>query len=160
MRSPKKLGSAIKATLYEKRDDESLDFLAVYTRATYLTHTVTPGKYIFAVVGESADFIEVNVSGGKVYPVIIKPRMGAWKARFSAFSGCPGSTDWPQLGKWLKKSTRVTLIDEEADEWFASHGDSVRSKVENNWPKWIARENRPIIQAEDGVDNLAESLKN
>jgi hypothetical protein len=159
MRSPKKLGAVIKVTVYDKRDDGTVEFLAVLTRSTGLVHSVSPGKYTFAVVGESADFIEVNTEGGKIYPVIVKPRTGAWKARFSAFSGCPGSEYWPMLEKWLEISTGLTLKQAEADAWFASHGSSVMDKITKYWPAWLEKGDRPVIQPEHGVASLAGPLE-
>jgi hypothetical protein len=41
----------------------------------------------------------------------------------------------------------------------ATHGDSVRSKVEAYWPKWLEKPNRPVIQPEDGVKTVDELRK-
>jgi len=156
LRTPTKKGSLIKSTVYETLDDGTLEFLSVQTQGTYLVHPVSAGKHVFAVVGESADFIEVDAQGGHIYPVITKPRMGAWKARFSMFSGCPGSEDWPQLAEWLTKSRKVTLKRDEADAWFASNGNSVREKIEKYWPRWLEKPDRPMIPPEDGVKTVEE----
>ena len=64
-----------------------------------------------------------------------------------------------QLAGWLSKSKKVTLKRDEADAWFSAHGDSVRSKVEAYWPKWLEKPNRPVIQPEDGVKTVDELRK-
>lgn len=156
LRTPTRKGALIKSTVYEALDDGTVELLSVQTRGTYLVHPVNPGKHVFAVVGESADFIEVHAQGGHIYPVITKPRIGAWKARFSLFSGCPNSEDWSNLAEWLTKSRKVTLKRDEADAWFSAHGNSVRGKVEKYWPKWLEKPNRPEIQPKDGVKTVDE----
>ncbi len=152
-------GGYTKPTVYERLDDGTVELVSVHTPATYLVHPVSPGKHVFAVVGESADYIEVNAQGGHIYPVIIKARMGMWKARFSPLSGCPGSQDWPKLAKWLAKGTRVTLKSDEADVWFSTNAKSVRQKVEAYWPKWLEKLDRPVIEPEDGVKDVDELRK-
>ena len=156
IRPPKNKGHWIKSTVYEKLDDGTVEFLSVHTAGTYSVHPVASGKHVFAVVGESADFIEVHAQGGSIYPVIIKVRFGVWKARFTPFSGCPNSEYWPQIAKWLTRSQKVTLKRAEADIWFSANVKSVRGKVEKYWPRWLDKPNRQVVQSEDGVKTVDE----
>lgn len=148
-----KTGGMIAATVYERKDDGSVELITASYPDTYTVHQVKPGKYIFAVVSEAADFIEVTAAGGKIYPIMVTPRMGAWKARFSLRSGCPGSEYWEKMKKWLTESYRVTP-NENAAPWFNEHREDVLKKINNYWQKWMENPNRPIVKAEDGVDGF------
>ena len=143
-------GGAIAATVYERSDDGAVTLITASYPKTYTVHKVAPGKHVFAVVSEAADFIEVDAAAGKIYPIMVTPRMGAWKARFSLLSGSPGSEFWEKLKGWLEEGTRVTP-NEAAPAWFEQHRASVMEKVGEYWPKWIARSDRPIVKAEDGI---------
>jgi len=147
------LGGVVAATIYERHDDGSLTFITAVYPKTYAVHKVAPGKHIFAVASEAADFIEVNVSAGKTYPIVVTPRMGVWKARFSLLSAAPGTEFWEKVPTWLEKSTRVSPS-AAGPEWFDKNKMSVLEKAGEYWPKWIAREDRPIVKPEDGVDGL------
>ena len=138
------------ATVYERKDDGSLTLITASYPTTYVVHKVVPGKHVFAVVSEAADFIEVDAAGGKIYPIVVTPRMGAWKARFSLLSGCPGSDSWEKMKKWLEGSYSVTP-NEAAPLWFEKNRASVMKKVDAYWPKWIGKSDRPVVKAEDGV---------
>ncbi len=138
------------ATVYERKDDGSVTLITASYPETYMVHKVVPGKHVFAVVSEAADFIEVDAAGGKIYPIVVTPRMGAWKARFSLLSGCPGSDSWGKMKQWLAGSYSVTP-NEAAALWFERHRLSVMEKVHAYWPKWIGKSDRPVVKAEDGV---------
>lgn len=144
------LGGIVAATVYERGDGGKATFITAVYPDTYMVHKVTPGKHIFAVVSEAADFIEVDAAAGKIYPIIVRPRVGAWKARFSLASGSPGSEFWDKVKGWLDESSRVTP-NETAPTWFEQNRSSVMAKLEKYWPKWTEKPDKPIVKPEDGV---------
>jgi hypothetical protein len=145
-----KLGGAIAATVYERGDDGAAAFITAAYPDTYMVHKVAPGKHIFAVVSEAADFIEVDAAAGKIYPIMVTPRVGAWKARFSLASAAPGTEFWDRVKGWLDESSRVTP-NETAPIWFDQNRSSVMAKFEKFWPKWTAKPDKPIVKPEDGI---------
>jgi hypothetical protein len=145
-----KLGGIVAATVYERSDDGAATFITAVYPDTYTVHKVVPGKHIFAVVSEAADFIEVDAAAGKIYPIIVRPRMGAWKARFSLSSGSPGTEFWDRVKGWLETGSRVTP-NESAPIWFEQNRSSVMAKFEKFWPKWTEKPDKPIVEPEDGI---------
>ena len=143
-------GGAVAATVYERGDDGSLTLITASYAKTYMVHTVAPGKHVFAVVSEAADFIEVNAAPGKIYPIMVTPRMGAWKARFGLASASPGTEFWGKVKGWLEGSFRTTP-NEAGPRWFEDHRPFVMEKIGDYWPKWLAKPDQPIVKAEDGV---------
>jgi hypothetical protein len=144
------LGGIVAATVYERAEDGNATFITAVYPDTYMVHKVTPGKHIFAVVSEAADFIEVDAAAGKIYPIVVRPRVGAWKARFSLASGSPGTEFWDRVKGWLDDSSRVTP-NEAAPIWFDQNRSSVMAKLEKYWPKWTEKPDKPIVKSEDGV---------
>ena len=70
------LGSAIQAVVYDATDGGA-EFIGILSNGKKLAHTVQPGKHVFMVVSEAADFMEAELLGGKTYYAMITPRMGA-----------------------------------------------------------------------------------
>ncbi len=85
------LGSAIQASVFDVTSGEP-EFIGILSNATKLSHEVQPGKHVFMVVSEAADFMEATLVGGKTYFAMVTPRMGAWKARFSMYPVRNGGT--------------------------------------------------------------------
>ncbi len=133
------VGSAISASLFDVSTDET-KFIGIINNATKVVHKTTPGKHVYMVVSEAADFLEANLIGGKTYYSIVTPRMGAWKARFSLWpiKSDPnadyslGSNDFQN---WLK-STKIVENSPASLQWFENNKTSVDAKRKQNWAVW------------------------
>ena len=133
------IGSAIAATLYEVRDNKT-EFIGILNNGTKIALKTTPGKHLYMVVSEVADFMEADLSPGKTHYSMITPRMGAWKARFSMWpiSTNPSAefnTSSDDFQEWLSETSLVTMS-ESALAWYQQNKASVEQKRVKYWPKW------------------------
>jgi hypothetical protein len=139
-------GSAISAAVY---DGER--FAGIIMRHDRITLHVPPGTRRFMVVGEAADFLDADLAAGKEYFVLVAPRMGLWRARFSLRPIAPGGGYWDDLPGWLKKSTPI-VPNAKGEAWARENAADVREKEQAYLVKWLARTKRPALRPEDGVD--------
>ncbi len=112
--------------------------------SSYLRHVVEPGTHRYMVVGEAADFLEVEAEAGHVYFAEVFPRVGAFRARFSLVPYEPSHPRLASLKKWLDRSTEI-MPGEKEQTWHARNAASVNKKRAAFLPKWEARTPRPKL---------------
>lgn len=152
-------GSGIATSVYESTGDATL-FVGVIGSKMKMTHLVDPGHHQFMVIAENADFLEANLEAGKIYYVLISPRMGVWKARFSLLpirnkdSDNERSVRNSNFAEWMRE-TRVVVKTSEADAWFEKNKSSILKKRTSYLAKWkvMLPEDKVnlTLNAEDGV---------
>jgi hypothetical protein len=142
---PAYTGYAISAAVYE--DDR---FLGIVMRQARLVHETTPGTHRYMVVSEAADFLDADLEAGKTYFVNVRPRMGAWRARFSLYPITPTSPNWSELSEWLDKSYVVTP-NAAGEQWARDNQGSVTAKRDKYLRAWLAKATRPTLRPTDGV---------
>src|SRR4030067_430618 len=131
---PTSFGGAIQATLYDGDD-----YLGTISAHTHLAYQAKPGKHLFMVIGENADFMQADLTAGKTYSAVVQPRMGVWKARFS-FQPASGVD---QLG-----ATKQVAVSEEGRISAKENAASVPGKKAEYLPKW-----------QDKSDNAQQTLR-
>lgn len=146
---PSSLGATTTATVYERLSNGNLKFIGCSVHGSVIVHKATPGRHIYAVVSEAADFIEVRVKSGLIYPVVVAPRVGAWAARFSLKSACRNTEYWSEVRGWLDNSSEVRT-NEKARQWFVEHKRTLLKKTNRYWEKWKAKPEKPLIRPADG----------
>ena len=144
---PEFKGYAISAAVYE--DDA---FLGIVMRHARLVHEASPGMHRYMVVSEAADFLDADLEAGKTYFVAVRPRMGAWRARFSLEPITPSSGRWSNLTKWLDDSYVVTT-NAAGEQWARDNQASVTAKRDKYLRAWLAKDERPALQRADGVSS-------
>jgi len=112
--------------------------------SSYLRHVVDPGTHRYMVVGEAADFLDVEAKAGHVYFAEVYPRVGAWRARFSLVPYEPSHPRLASLKKWLDRSKEI-IPGEKEQTWHARNASSVERKRAAYLPKWEARTPRPTL---------------
>lgn len=132
-------GSAIQASVYDTREDGQ-EFFGIVSNKTRVAVEVAPGKHRFMVIAENADFLEADLLAGKTYYVLISPRMGMWKARFSLLpihsdASAERNVHTADFAKWMEKSVRVER-GPEADAWYQANQPSVDKKRTSYLKKW------------------------
>ena len=146
---PTIMGGAIAATVFDVTDSES-KIIGIINARGKLTYPVKPGVYIFMVVSEAADFMQVTVAPGKTYYALVRPRMGAWKARFS-FEPLRGGD---QRAEQWERSTNLQNNPARAENWMAGNAPSVEDKRSRYWPEWSSKSESQraaqTLTAEDG----------
>lgn len=145
---PSSLGYLISAAVYE--DDQ---FLGIVMRNTYVIQSTTPGRHMYMVVSEAADFMSADLEGGKIYFATVVPRMGWWRARFSLEPVTPSSPSWAQLDGWLRDSQRA-ILNEEGRQWARDNLESVLGKKAGDLPKWEGKADQPHLRPQDGVSRF------
>jgi hypothetical protein len=133
------VGSAIQSSIYDVTVGEP-EFIGILSNDTKLAHTVDPGKHVFMVVSEAADFMEADLAAGKTYFSMVTPRMGAWVARFSMHpvrNGAAGDFQYSsdRFQGWLAK-TKFVENTAESYAWFEAGRDSIKGRQEKYWTVW------------------------
>ena len=127
--------------------------IGILSPARKLAYSVSPGKRLFMVISESADFMMADLEAGKTYYSRVSIRLGAWKARFSLVSIRKDELDGKQFRNWNKKK----VLDDNhnyAVTWAAEHAPSIegtRAKYIKKWNKKSAADKAErTLQKDDG----------
>jgi hypothetical protein len=155
---PSFVGGAIASTVYDAPDGEDT-FLGSVAHKEKLAYQAEPGHHRFMVIAENADFLDADLEAGKTYYVLIKPRMGVWKARFSlipihAGADAEYSLQKPEFHEW-DTTTHFVEKAPAADAWYADHKASIDGKKADYLKKWnvMAPQDRAVLvlHGDDGV---------
>jgi hypothetical protein len=147
---PSGLGFAIQSSVFEIRDDEP-ELVGIVAAKKKLTYQLEPGKHLFMVIGESADFMSADLEPNKIYYALVTPRMGMWKARFSLKPVHADELDSKQFNEWLDACEWVENTPA-SDRWAADNMASIISKQREYYIKWMDKEasERPALLPQDG----------
>jgi hypothetical protein len=155
---PSRYGGAIQSTIYDVKQPQDA-YLGIVSGKTKIGYVTEPGQHLFMVIGENADFLDAQLEAGKTYYVLVSPRMGMWKARFSLLPihndanakynlKSKDFSDWQQDTAWVDKTA-------EAEQWYAENKGSVEAKKQDYLVKWNARSAADkaelFLHADDGV---------
>lgn len=152
---PSSVGALIKASVYDVSDDGQ-EFIGIIKPKQQIAYTVAPGKRLFMVMAENGDFLDADLAAGKTYHVLVSPRMGVWKARFSLLpvhgdDDTGHRVDSDEFRKWQSKA-RWVARGPGADEWYAEHREDIARKKVRYLEKWNARtdEDKATLRLEAG----------
>jgi hypothetical protein len=137
------VGSAISASVFDVSGAEN-KFIGIVNNGTKVAYPVKPGKHVFMVVSEAADFMEAAVVPGKTYYAMVTPRIGAWKARFSFRPVRQNELAGSQFAGW-NSGTHFVVNSPETLNWATSNAADIASKRNEYWPKWA---NKPAPERE------------
>lgn len=147
---PGRLGWAVNATIYDKADTPDYVYLGTVSYGSRIPYQAEPGRHLFMVVGESADFMQADLEAGKTYYVVVAARMGAWKARFS-FRPDNGQIPESERRQWLADT--VPLRPGKAGfAWAKEHANSIEFKRSKYLPAWRAKadKDKQVLKAASG----------
>lgn len=133
------IGSGINASLYDVTGGD-IRFIGIIANGSKLAYQTTPGKHVFMVVSEAADFMEGDLRSGKNYFSIATPRTGAWKARFSLWpiKNDPNAEYYSgtsEFNSWVS-NTKLVENTAKSNSWYEGNKESVKKKYERYWPVW------------------------
>ena len=74
---PSKQSSGVEAALFDVTEPGEPRFIGTVTPASKFSYALKPGLYTFMVVGETAEFMQATVVGGKTYYALVIPKSGA-----------------------------------------------------------------------------------
>lgn len=155
---PSSFGGAIQASVYETRGTGN-EFIGIVSSKTKLAYQASPGKHLFMVVGENADFMNANLDAGKTYYVLVSPRIGWWKARFSLLpihndAAAKYSLKSERFHMWVTE-TEYVVKGPAALQWYAQHKTSIDGKQQQYMQEWVKTtpEHRAVLtlHPQDGI---------
>src|SRR5262245_21804473 len=123
---PSGFGLAIQSSVFEIKN-ESPSLVGILATKTKVAYQVEPGKRLFMVIGENADFMSATLEPNKTYYAQVAPRFGLWKARFGLEPVPRKDLDSPDLKssleecRWVQKSA-------ESENWAMGNMPSIQSK--------------------------------
>lgn len=145
MRVSKQSGG-IDAALFDATEAGEPKYIGTVGSASKLAYSLKPGLYTFMVVGETADFMQATVVGGKTYYALIIPRSGA--RRF----GVEPVRQHEIGGKEFQGWDRGTKMSAAAAQPYK--GGEVAGKRSQYWQEWMRKSDAQraelTLNAEDG----------
>jgi hypothetical protein len=144
------LGSGVQSSVFEIRDNYP-SLVGIVAAKTKVAYRLDPGKHLFMVVGETADFMTGDILPNKTYYALVTPRMGLWKARFSLDPKHKQELNTSEFNsslgecKWVEKTPA-------SDSWALGNMGSIQSKRAEYYPEWSQKPEteRPHLLPEDG----------
>jgi hypothetical protein len=130
-------------------------FLSHLIDRTCFFYEAKPGRHLFSVVGEAADFLEADLAAGKTYFILVASRFGVWKPRFSLPPFTERSDKWSKRQKWLGAS-RVIVPTQTGLEWAEKRTSELAQKRARYFEKWQDKPeaDKPRLRPEDSVDAI------
>ncbi|HBF38863.1 MAG TPA: hypothetical protein DDW50_16280 [Firmicutes bacterium] len=159
MRLPASFGKAFlfddygqSVSLYELPGTENrlIGFLKGGTKICY---EATPGEHLFMVAGEAADFMKAMVESGKIYYVLVTPRMGFWQARYSLRPLRQMNLTSAEFPHWDSETSLVEKTSA-SEEWAQKHAAEIENKRTRYWVVWSEKtkeqQDLQTLHLEDG----------
>ena len=147
MRVSKQSGG-IDASLFDVSEPGEPRFIGVVSNASKVSYSLKPGLYTFMVVGETAEFMQATVVGGKTYYALVIPSAGA--KRFAIEPVRKNEIGGKEFQGW-DRSTKLTPSGAQPQGTNAS--DAAEKRV-RYWQEWIKKSETQraelTINEEDG----------
>jgi hypothetical protein len=136
---PSTYGGGIQASVYDASQPRE-EFIGIVSAKTKIAHQAEPGKHLFMVIGENADFVNATLEADKTYYILVSPRMGMWKARFSLLpihndAAAKYSLRSDDFREW-QADTRFVERSTAADAWYRENAGSVSEKRAAYMVRW------------------------
>ena len=141
---PSIFGSAIQSSVFDVTESQPI-FVGIVSSTSKLAYASAPGARRFMVLSESADFMDAQLLPGKTYYALVTPRMGMWKARFSLR---PVHADDSELADQLKSCSWIGNTPA-STAWAAENERSIETKLDENLPRWLEKDDRPVLHAQE-----------
>ncbi len=147
---PSKMAFKVQSVVYDV-STETNEIIGIVPAKGKVLHETTPGKHLYMVVSENADFLQADLAPGKLYYILIRPRMGNWRARFSLSTVDHEKAASAEFQKWLSDCQPLEANDE-TRQWAAENEASVNKKRAGYFRKWQAKPDdaKPTLRPEDG----------
>ena len=131
---PATFGGAIQSVVYEATTPNHA-MVGIVSSGTKVAYRTPPGEHMFMVVSESADFLRATLDAGKTYYVLVTPRMGVWRARFSLKPVRAADFDTSRFKSW-DRSTKLYENTDASQAWAVNNAPSVQKRRDEAQPRW------------------------
>lgn len=127
-------------------------FVAMVPHSSKFAYMTNPGKHLYMVVSEAADFLDAELLAGKTYYVIVAPRMGGWRARFSLLPVHREGFNDRNVQACIK-DCQFVINKASGPVWAELNQPSILSKKAKYYDIWLKKSesDRPILRQEDGM---------
>lgn len=151
------MGGLVQSSVFNVTGEQ--EFIGIVSAGTKVAYKAKPGKHLFMVIGENADFMDAELEGGKTYYVLVAPRTGMFKARFSLLpihddAQAKYSIRSERFQEWLRDTYWVEP-GATAQAWYEGARKSIddrRVVYKRKWNKRSAEDKRELfLHARDGV---------
>lgn len=155
---PSMFGGAIQSSVYDTHGTHNT-FIGIVSAKTKVAYQADPGNHLFMVIAENADFMNATLEAGKTYYVLVKPRVGVWKARFSLIpihndAKAEYSLQSKDFTEW-QAATQYVVNTPASEQWYAEHKADIEAKQQDYTKKWDAMDPADkavlTLHAEDGT---------
>lgn len=134
---PSSFGAAIQSTVYKY--DTQPNFIGIVSANTKIAYQTDPGKQLFMVVGENADFLEADLLAGHIYYVEVEAHFGFAKARFSLEPIPQTEFDTEDFKEDIADCNFVENTPA-SENWFTEHRMDIIEKYDYFFPKWQTKD--------------------
>lgn len=148
---PSGFGFAIQSSVFEVVGDNPT-LVGIVAAKTKVAYQVAPGKRLFMVVSEAADFMSAELQAGKTYYALVTPRMGVWKARFSLQPVTRKEMDSSEFTGWVADS-RLVQNTAESQAWAVENMPDIKSKQASYYRDWQSKPDadKPNLASTEGI---------
>ncbi|HTO68461.1 MAG TPA: hypothetical protein VMR31_01250 [Myxococcota bacterium] len=148
---PNEDNSLTQSTVYDMRRDGD-HFVGVVSGSSRVAYVAPAGVTTFMVIGESADFMYANLAEGKTYYVLVDPRVGWFKSRFSLLPVRRHQIGTPEFQQW--ESVEMLAPSPDCEGWVRDNVDSIVQKRAQYLPRYMSdseyEREKNGLHAEDG----------
>ena len=134
---PSSVGYAVESSVFDLKPDHD-QFIGIVSAGAKVAYPTAPGQHQFMVIGENADFLNATLVSGRTYYVLVTPRLGWWKARFSLKPVRKSELGTEEFAGWNRDTELVENTDE-SRQWATDNWDSIEDKKTDYMRKWDAK---------------------
>lgn len=143
-----KQSSGANASLFDVTEPGAPKFIGNVNAAAKISYPLNPGIYTFMVIGETAEFMQATIVGGKTYYALVIPRAGA--KRFAIEPVRSNEIGGKEFLTW-DRGTKLMTDTGTAQGFDAAEVAEKRNRYWQDWGKKAPGERAELtINAEDG----------
>jgi len=109
--------------------------VALVANKTKVAYEVDPGRRLFMVVSESADYMSGGLAPNRTYYALVTPRFGIVRERFSLAPVNKGGK-YMQDAQNCLKDCRLVENTQESEGWARENMTDIRAKHSENYSRW------------------------
>jgi hypothetical protein len=142
-----KQSSSTNAALFDVTEPGAPKYIGTVNSATKLSYSLSPGLYTFMAVGETAEFMQATVVGGKTYYALVIPRANA--TRFSLEPVRQNELGGKEFSGWDRGTKMASSGAQQS--YNASDAADKRQRYWSEWSKKSETQRAELtLNAEDG----------
>src|SRR5262245_58420099 len=142
-----KQNAGINAALFDVTEAGEPKYIGTVNSASKLSYPLNPGLHTFMVVGETAEFMQATVTGGKTYYALVIPRSGA--KRFTVEPVRQNEIGGKEFAGWDRGTRPMTNATQQP--YNAAEVADKRQRYWNEWSRKTESQRAELtLNAEDG----------